>query len=97
MDTRELMGRQQGRNPEHLTISITTTSIVNTTFSTYAAFARAYSAAPNVLGVNSDKPGAPVNATVTTAGITLYIRGTSPTTLTDGTAVVTASIEGKLA
>jgi hypothetical protein len=83
-----------------LSFSMTTTSVSATIVSNSATFDRAFSATPKIIGwsVDSDGsagtvgvvPGFALNATA----MSVYIRGGSPTTLGDGTRVVTVTLEG---
>jgi hypothetical protein len=79
-------------------VDVTTTSVANTGFSAYLAFNRAYAVAPSLQGApNAPRAGAIANASVTTTGITVYVRGLSDAPLADGTLQVTATVEGRLA
>jgi hypothetical protein len=78
-------------------VDVTTTTVANTGFSAYLAFSRAYAVAPSVTGINAPRAGAIATCSVTTTGITVYVRGLSDAVLADGTLQVTATVEGRLA
>ena len=80
-----------------VSLDITTTSVVPTTFSEYKAFPRAFDSAPRVYGVASNRAGAICSAEVGTAGITLSVTGITSFALADGTTTVSALIQGPLA
>lgn len=105
------MAAQQTRLIDHLDsevvkiyteISVTTTTVANTVFSAYSAFAsgpigRAFSAVPKVLGVNAPRASTIVTVEVDADGITFYVRGLSDAVLADGTLLCSATLEGRLA
>lgn len=81
----------------YVELSITTTSVVDTTFSAVTVFNRAFSATPYVQGVNAPRAGALPNAIPTPTGISLYVRGFSGAALADGQLLVSATLQGRLA
>ncbi len=97
---RLLYGRNDAVEQLFLTFSVTTTSLSGTTTSVNYTFPRAFAVAaaglanPKVIGTNSDTVGATVNVIANATSMSVYLRGGSPTMLTDGTAVVTVTIEG---
>jgi len=81
----------------YVSLDITTTSVVPTTFSKYNAFPRTFASAPKVYGVSSSRAGALCSAEVGTAGITLSITGITSFALADGTTTVRCLVHGPLA
>lgn len=77
-----------------LSFSLTTTSVSATTVSNSATFDRAFAAAPTVIGWSSNTAGVSAGFTLNASAMSVYIRGGSPTVLSDGTAVVTVTLEG---
>lgn len=82
------------------TVSVTTTSVSATTTSTNVTFARTFAILangltnPKVIGVNSDTVGVVANVIANATAMSVYVRGGSPTMLTDGTAVISVTLEG---
>lgn len=98
MITRRIQGwRGNGMDQIHVALTVTTTSVINTTFSQTGTFQRAFEVAPLVMGLNTDRPGVQANARVTATGIQVYIRSNSPSIIADGSVVVTATLEGRVA
>lgn len=98
MDTKRLQAhRNTGIDQIQVKLGVTTTSVNSTTFSASGTFDRAFEAAPLVIGSNVEGGPVPVRVAVTTTGITVYLRGGSPTTLSDGTTYVTVTLEGRVA
>ena len=77
-----------------LSFSLTTTSVTATISSNSHTFARAFAATPKIIGGWCDTAGVSVGYTLNASAMSVYIRGGSPTVLTDGTAVVTVTLEG---
>lgn len=92
-----IQGKENSVIRQIIKIDVTTTTVVNTSFSDSITFGRAYSAIPTVLGSNAPRPGAIVNVVPSTTGLSVHVRGLSDAPLADGTLVVTATIEGRLA
>jgi hypothetical protein len=96
---RLLAYRNDATDQLHLTFSVTTTSVINTTFTENHTFARAFldSAAtlPKVIGANVRKAGAGAAAVIANAtSMSVYLRGLSPTAYTDQTVLVEVTLEG---
>lgn len=81
----------------YIELLITTTTVIDTMFSAATVFNRAFTATPKVIGTNAPRAGAITTAIPTTTGISLYVRGLSGATLADGTLLVNATVEGRLA
>lgn len=77
-----------------LSFSLTTVSVSATTVSNSHTFSRAFAATPRVVGWSSDTAGVAAGFTLNASAMSVYIRGGSPTVLSDGTAVVTVTLEG---
>lgn len=92
-----VQGKENSVIRQIIKIDVTTTTVVNAKFTDYLAFNRAYAVAPTVLGFNAPRAGAIVNCEVSTTGITVYVKGLSDQPLADGTLIVTATVEGRLA
>ena len=82
-----------------ISMDLTMVNTSNTVVSDYTAFNRAFATgSPIVRGVNAPRASAIANAIVTTAGISVYVRGLSDATLANGGLLaVTACLEGRLA
>jgi hypothetical protein len=78
-------------------LDLTAVSTANTIVSGATAFNRAFAAAPAVIGTNSPYAGSISNAIATTTAVSIYVRGLSDAKLTDGSLIVTATLEGRLA
>jgi hypothetical protein len=90
-------GKDAGLTRMIVSLDITSTSLSNVTASAYSAFTRGFAEVPNIIGVNTNIVRGSVSASATSVGISLYISGYKDGITPDGTAVVTATIEGYLA
>jgi len=94
---RVLAWRNDATDQLHCLVSVTTTSVINTTFTANETFDRAFlsGTTPKVMGVNVRRAGAGAAAVIANAtSMSVYLRGLSPTAYTDGTVVVEVTLEG---
>lgn len=92
-----LAWRNDATDQLHLLFSVTTTSVVNSTFSANHTFSRAFlsGTTPKVMGLNARKVGAGgVSAIANATAMSVYVRGASPSGLADETVVVEVTLEG---
>lgn len=95
--SRILAWRNDATDQLHLTFSITTTSVINTTFTENHTFARPFleGTTPKVMGCNVQLAGAGAAAVIANAtAMSVYLRGLSPTAYTDGSVLVEVTLEG---
>ena len=93
-----LAWRNDATDQLYCLVSVTTTSVINTTFTANETFSRAFlsGTTPKVMGSNVRGAGvgtANVIATATTMSV--YLRNGSPSRYTDGTVVVEVTLEGQ--
>jgi len=98
-ESRLLGYRNDATDQLYLTFSITTTSVINTTFTENHTFNRAFldsaSSLPKVIGTNVRRAGAGSAAVIANAtSMSIYLRGLSPTAYTDSTVLVEVTLEG---
>lgn len=89
-------GKDTGVKRVIVSLDITSTSLSNVSISGYTTFERQFDGIPKVLGVNCTSFGVTANAVPTSLGVSLYGTGHKDGLKPDGTAVITATLEGKL-
>lgn len=97
-DTNRILAwRNDATDQLHLLATVTTTSVVNTTFTTSFSFDRAFltSTDVKVMGSNVRRAGAgAANVIANTTAMSVYLRNGSPSTYTDGDVGVEVTVEG---
>ncbi len=99
IENRVLAWRSDATDQLHCLVSVTTSSVINTTFTANETFSRAWlsGTTPKVMGTNVQKAGAGAAAVIANAtSMSVYLRGLSPSAYTDGTVVVEVTLEGML-
>lgn len=95
---RVLAWRNDATDQLHLLVTVTTTSVINTTFTANETFDRAFlsGTTPKVMGTNVRRAGSGGGADViaNATSMSVYLRNGSPSTFTDGDVVVEVTIEG---
>lgn len=92
-----LAWRNDATDQLHLLVTVTTTSVVNTTFTANVTFDRAFLSGtqPKVMGSNVRRAGADgANVISNATSMSVYLRNGSPGTFTDGDVGVEVTIEG---
>lgn len=94
---RILAWRNDATDQLHMLVTVTTTSVVNTVFTTNVTFDRAFLSGtqPKVMGTNVRRAGsAAANVIANATAMSVYVRNGSPGTYTDGDVGVEVTIEG---
>lgn len=92
-----IAGTAPGEHIKTIELTITTTTVTNSTFSAYTAFGETYDAAPRVIGTNCSDPQGLVNGAPTATGVTIYVYGITTSALPDGTVAARVTLHGRLA
>lgn len=98
IENRILGWRNDATDQLHCLVTVTTTSVVNTTFTANETFSRAWLSGTDqkVMGSNVRRAGAQGAAVISDAtSMSVYLRNGSPSVYTDGTVVVEVTIEGQ--
>lgn len=98
-DTNRILAwRNDATDQLHMLVTVTTTSVVNTTFTTNVTFDRAFlsGTSQKVMGTNVRRAGAAgANVIANATTMSVYLRNGSPSTFTDGDVGVEVTLEGQ--